>query len=196
MRAAAVILRPTDKRLAWKCRKSWPAPLRCRSSRVQFEFSYPYFKHTYGLMSSILEPKADKVYLMETKRERLLFAMNERGLGPSELARQLRAAGVKISPQSVHFWIEGKTKDFKNENLFATADILQFEPRWIVTGELPMRQRVPDPLREVILLYDVATKEGKTVIELAARTLLALTAEAVRQNHLNDEDSYGAGGSK
>lgn len=130
---------------------------------------------------------------METKRERLIYAMQVEGVSPSELAKRLREAGTNISPQSIHYWVEGQTKDFKNENLFAVADALKFEPRWIVTGELPMRQRRPDPLKEIILLYDAATEQGKKVIELTAKTLLALTAENVKQNHLS-EPKYGSSG--
>lgn len=56
--------------------------------------------------------------------------MEELGVRPGELAG---AVGVSIS--AVLQWLGGMTKGLKPENLFAVADALGVEARWLGTGK-------------------------------------------------------------
>jgi transcriptional regulator with XRE-family HTH domain len=70
--------------------------------------------------------------LDQINRERL-----DAGRDQVKKAHLAKACGV--APASVTQWISGQTKGMKPENLFATADFLGIEPRWLATGEGPMR---------------------------------------------------------
>ena len=69
-----------------------------------------------------------------TLGERIRIRREELSLRPVDLAE---AVGVSIS--AVLYWESGQTKNLKNEHLFALADRLQVNPRWLGIGEGPKR---------------------------------------------------------
>lgn len=79
-------------------------------------------------MSSILKTPVDKP---QTIAERIVFAMDYRGIKQYELAARTGITKGRIS-QIVHGGTPGA------ESLFLIADALLFEPRWIAKGEGPM----------------------------------------------------------
>lgn len=68
----------------------------------------------------------------QTLAGRIVERRQELGLTPAHLAH---AVGVSIS--AVLQWENGKTKNLKNEYLFALADALNVSPRWLATGRGP-----------------------------------------------------------
>lgn len=50
-----------------------------------------------------------------------------------------RAAGV--SRGTVHGWFDGRPTNLRPRTLFAVADALNVEARWLATGEGPMTKR-------------------------------------------------------
>lgn len=65
---------------------------------------------------------------------RIAYAISAAGLDQAAVARLI---GVKKS--AVNQWVSGKTKDLKNDYLFALEDVTGFSARWIATGEGPQR---------------------------------------------------------
>lgn len=56
------------------------------------------------------------------------------------------AKSCAVTPAAVSQWVSGQTKNLRLENLFSAADYLGVEPRWLATGEGPMRRRMQDLL--------------------------------------------------
>lgn len=77
---------------------------------------------------------------METWTDRLVHALHNRpDRSQSGLAR---ACG--ISDSAVAQWTSGQTKHIRQDNLFAAADYLGVEARWLATGKGPMLRKVLD----------------------------------------------------
>ncbi len=64
--------------------------------------------------------------------ERLAEAMTERGISGSALA-----AALGVTRQSVSLLLSKDSKSMKPEHLFAAADFLGVEARWLALGEGP-----------------------------------------------------------
>ena len=94
--------------------------------------------------------------LHQTIGERLMARLRELGLRKADLAR-----AVKISDTAVGLWIKGETKDLRLENLFAAADFLQVEARWLATGQGPKLKAPVDTLQLEI-------EEGEAIKRLRA----------------------------
>src|SRR3990167_2522397 len=71
--------------------------------------------------------------MKQTLANRIKSRREQLGLMPVDLAN---AAGVSVS--AVLQWEKGSTKNLKNEHLFAIADALNVNARWLATGEGPM----------------------------------------------------------
>lgn len=69
--------------------------------------------------------------------ERIAARRRELGLTQTDLAS---IAGV--SKAAVSYWETGDTKNLKNEHLFAIADALRVEARWLAVGQGPKELRV------------------------------------------------------
>lgn len=69
---------------------------------------------------------------MNTLAERVTKAIETSGNTASSVARQ-----IGCSPEAVLQWMNGSTKNIKNEFLFALADITKFNARWLGTGDGP-----------------------------------------------------------
>jgi transcriptional regulator with XRE-family HTH domain len=80
--------------------------------------------------------------IMKTVAERLSAALSER----RELTQSGLAKSCHVTPAAVSQWVSGQTKDLRLENLFSAADYLGVEPRWLATGEGPMRRNPHDTL--------------------------------------------------
>lgn len=88
-----------------------------------------------------------------------------------------------ITKQAIYQWIDGRTKNIKNEYLFAFADITDFNARWIATGSGPDRppryedRRVQHMLRVMESLPDYAidgaVKDIDTLAELIEKSRTA-----------------------
>lgn len=71
---------------------------------------------------------------LKTLGDRIVYALEAAGISPAAAAKH-----IGCRPQAIYQWISGKTKNPKNELLFAFADLTRFEPRWIATGKGPVR---------------------------------------------------------
>lgn len=76
-----------------------------------------------------------------TFAERLADAMQDAGINGRSLAA---AVGVKES--SVSQWLSSKIKGLSGNHVFAVADVLGVEPRWLLTGVGPRKPRLPPEL--------------------------------------------------
>ena len=79
-----------------------------------------------------------------TFSERLADAMQEAGITGRALA-----AAVGVQESSVSQWLSSKIKSLSGEHLFAVADTLGVEARWLLTGRGPRRPRVPPDLSDL-----------------------------------------------
>lgn len=102
---------------------------------------------------------------------RVAYAVRRSGLSVEAIADK-----IKISKQSIYQWIDGQTKNIRNEYLFAFADVTGLNARWIATGEGPETQpryedqRIQHALRVMEALpdyaIDSAIRELDTLAEL------------------------------
>ena len=81
---------------------------------------------------------------VETFGDRLQKALDQinrerQDAGRDEVKKAHLAKACGVAPAAVSQWVSGETKNMKLENLFAAADFLGIEPRWLATGEGPMR---------------------------------------------------------
>ena len=73
--------------------------------------------------------------------ERLAHAMLEAGINGRALA-----AAVGVQESAVSQWLSRKIENIKAPHLFAAADLLGVEPRWLCLGEGPKKARIPPEL--------------------------------------------------
>ena len=108
----------------------------------------PIVKHASGPkarnQSGMLNVFAPHYMDMETFGDRLQRALDQINrervaAGRDQVKKAHLAKACGVAPAAVTQWISGQTKGMKPENLFAAADFLGIEPRWLATGEGPMR---------------------------------------------------------
>lgn len=79
-----------------------------------------------------------------TFAERLADAMQETGITAVALA-----AATGASQSAVSQWLSQKIKTVSGDHLFAIADTLGVEPRWLLTGRGPRKPRLPPDLADL-----------------------------------------------
>lgn len=67
---------------------------------------------------------------METFSSRLSWALQQKGISQSELAR-----AIGVNRAAINYWIKGKTKEIEGTNLAKAADVLGVTPLWLMTGK-------------------------------------------------------------
>lgn len=90
---------------------------------------------------------------MATIGERIESAMADRGMNAARLA-----VAAHLSRSAISQILNGKTKAPKPENLFAIADALKYEARFLATGKGPARME--ESSRDRIDISDL-TPESK-----------------------------------
>lgn len=96
---------------------------------------------------------------------------------PAELAKKLR-----IHRQTVHKWVDGQSDKLTPEYLFALADALQVNPRWLAFGppESPVQPQTLDPEQaEVVQIkttLEHASPEAKDQWLTSGRSLVKIVA--------------------
>lgn len=71
---------------------------------------------------------------METFSSRLRWALEQKGISQSELARQ-----IGVNRAAINYWIKGKTKEVEGTNLAKAANILEVNALWLVSGKGPQK---------------------------------------------------------
>ena len=99
---------------------------------------------------------------MTTLGQRVGDALEEQKVSAAELARR-----VNLSRSAVSQIINGETKAPKPENLFAIADALGYEARWLATGKGPRRKSDTD---QDILDLSGLSSESKSQIRKIVST--------------------------
>ncbi len=152
--------------------------------------SIPEVKHALNLRSSILPPMALTIESMESDDLDLstLGGRVAHVVRSSTSPIEAIAARMGISKQAIYQWIDGRTKNIRNEHLFPFADITGFSPRWIATGEGPQKppryddHRVQHILKVMEVLPDYAidgaVKEVDTIAELIRQAQSAAAKKA------------------
>lgn len=90
---------------------------------------------------------------------RVEFALSENGLTPTSAAPL-----IGCTREAILQWIDGSTKNIKNELLFALADLTKFEARWIATGSGNQRSVKPiydTKIQTVVLAMEKMTEYRK-----------------------------------
>lgn len=143
----------------------------------------PAVKHTLRLRSSMLPAIGNSMlYMSSNDFDSRYFDLSTLGgrvghaLRESGLQVEAAASRLGINRQAIYQWIDGRTKNIKNEYLFGFADITGFSARWIATGEGSQRppryedRRVQHALRVMESLPDYAidgaVKELDSIAEL------------------------------
>jgi transcriptional regulator with XRE-family HTH domain len=105
--------------------------------------------------------------MSETITDRVRAAIDASGLTQAEIARR-----VGVERQTVGDWYHGRSINIRPEHLFALADTLGIEARWLATGKGPKLAIKHPPM-------DYAEALSRLSPE-ARRALLVLLDEAAR----------------
>lgn len=113
---------------------------------------------------------------MKTRPERIKFAIEESGNNPTSIAK-----AVGCTAAAVQQWINGDTKNLKNDLLFKLADATGFEARWIATGEGQMNIAEGERGKRLLKIYAQLDERGKDSVlraaEAESKYTVALQAE-------------------
>lgn len=92
--------------------------------------------------------------------ERLAIALERSGMSQSDLARR-----VRLTRGSVNGWLKGRAVNLRPPHLFAVADALNVEARWLATGEGPMERTALSPDQTTLIreYHTLDTKEREAV---------------------------------
>ena len=106
-----------------------------------------------------------------TRGERIAYAIEQSGQTPAGVARI-----IGCSSAAIYQWINGITKDVKNDLLFALADATGFEARWIGTGKGPER---PDggKAKKLLDLYRQLDERGQAAVFRVAQSESAFSID-------------------
>ena len=105
------------------------------------------------------------------KGERIAYAIKKSEHSPASMARELGCSAAAI-----YQWIDGTTKDLKNELLFALADKTGFSARWLATGEGPEIDAYNQP--QIMRVLKVMEKLPATDQERVANVVDAFSQPA------------------
>lgn len=112
--------------------------------------------------------------------DRIRYAMHASGKSPAELA-----AACGVSVQAVYKWLKDPLMNLRNEHLFAAADLMRFEPRWMATGQGFPRAALDDAEKALLDQYRASGPAEKIAITQVAETLsrpYRITPQAVAHN--------------
>lgn len=70
------------------------------------------------------------LYVMDTLSSRLKWALSERQISQSQLARE-----CGLHRATVSLWVTGQTAELEGSNLAKAAEILRVNPMWLATGK-------------------------------------------------------------
>ena len=94
--------------------------------------------------------------------DRLSLAFDRSPLSQADLARV-----VGLTRGAVNGWLRGRSVNIRPEHLFAVADALGVEARWLATGLGPMeRQVVNHDTKRLILSYASLHDEERRAVQL------------------------------
>lgn len=117
-------------------------------------------------------------YDFKKKGDRIQFALDQSQHTPSSVAYKI---GCK--PQAIYQWINGTTKNIKNELLFKFSDLTGLSPRWIATGEgtqHPVDRPGSQAITNTILTMQAMAPEQQY--------LVARLADQVSKTKLKEDD--------
>lgn len=104
--------------------------------------SMTHYKHTFSISASILSRIPPTLLWMAIEHDldslggRIAYVIERSGHNPASAAKLL-----ECTPAAVYQWIDGSTKNLKQQLLWRLADLTGYEARWISLGEGP--QRIP-----------------------------------------------------
>lgn len=81
------------------------------------------------------------------------------------------AAACGVSVQAVYKWLKDPLINLKNEHLFAVADLMRYEARWIATGKALPQPAVTEPEQAILDNYRAVGDPEKVAIEKVAESL-------------------------
>jgi transcriptional regulator with XRE-family HTH domain len=94
--------------------------------------------------------------------DRLNAAFDRSGLSQAELARM-----VGLTRGSINSWLRGRSINIRPEHLFAVADALRVEARWLATGAGPMeRQLINGDIRTLLDSYATLRTDEREAVRL------------------------------
>lgn len=94
--------------------------------------------------------------------DRLTLALHESGLTQAALGRI-----VGVTRGAINGWLRGRAVNIRPEHLFAAADALGVEARWLATGKGPMlRQRVADDAADLLESFEALDDDERRAVQL------------------------------
>lgn len=94
-----------------------------------------------------------KEYDLQTKGGRIQYILDMTGHNPASIAKLIGCA-----PAAVYQWIDGSTKNLKEQFLWKLADVTGFEARWISLGEgVPMKSAAIKHADQVLMAMEPET---------------------------------------
>lgn len=80
--------------------------------------------------TSTIDTEAFSLCNMDTLASRLKWALRERGISQSQLARD-----CGLHRATVSLWVSGQTSELEGSNLAKAAEVLLVNPMWLATGK-------------------------------------------------------------
>lgn len=120
-------------------------------------------KKQTSLVNSLSEP--DEVQLDMRFGQRIKEARQIRGLTQADLSRASGVSQTGISALEL-----GRGKTATGENLFALADALRVNPRWLISGEGPMDDDTSDRQKLIDMLSGVPLEKLQALVSLISKS--------------------------
>ena len=93
--------------------------------------------------------------------DRLIEAIDESGLSQTDLGRR-----VGVTKAAINGWVKGRAVNLRPAHLFAAADALGVEPRWLATGKGPKhRTKIVDGELRLLDEYRALSDEAKHAVD-------------------------------
>lgn len=127
-------------------------------------------------IASHARQKARYCHWMSDLADRILEILLEDPRSDAALAR-----AVGVTRATINDWKQGRTKNLRNENLFALADATGYAARWIATGAGPKRVERKAPDVEIIenALARMNPDVRQSFVDMAQRVAEAAPADYV-----------------
>lgn len=112
-------------------------------------------KLNYNNTSSILTFDYVIIASMENMHLRIKEVMDEKEWGPPDVAR---ICGLK-TPHAIYQWMDGTTKNLKQDNLYHFCQAAEIHMEWLISGEHPKYK--PKKLRHLEANFEKMTRRDQ-----------------------------------
>lgn len=129
--------------------------------------SFPSLNHSLGNSATTVLHYGCIIEGMNLISERVQHVLNNL---PDNVTVADIAAACKISVQAVYKWRRGEISTIEPANLFRLADRTGFNPRWLATGEGPVKTIEDERMKRLADLYAQLDERGRSAVFRTAET--------------------------